>query len=112
MEKQKLIEHCLNFENVYLDYPFRDKNWAVIRHFENKKVFAWIFEKDDFVWINLKCREDKIDFFRQIFKSVIPAYHLNKRYWNSVILDGNISENVLFEMIEESYCLTKIVGKK
>ncbi len=106
MEKQEIIEHCLKFENVYLDYPFRDKNWAVIRHFNNKKVFAWIFERNGFIWINLKCREEKIDFFRQIFSSVIPAYHLNKRHWNSVILDGSVPQSVVFEMIEESYNLT------
>ncbi len=40
--KQDLIQYCLTYKDVYEDYPFRDHEWAVIRHRKNKKVFAWI----------------------------------------------------------------------
>ncbi|WP_364284451.1 MmcQ/YjbR family DNA-binding protein [Peribacillus frigoritolerans] len=53
--REGTIGYCLGMDNTYEDYPFRDKNWTVIRHIDNKKVFAWIFEKDGHIWINVKC---------------------------------------------------------
>ncbi len=106
VHKKEVIDYCLTFGNVYEDYPFRDNNWTVIRHCDNKKVFAWIFKKDGYVWINLKCRTDWIDFWRETFNSVIPAYHLNKKHWNSVILDGTVPDDDICMMIKESYNLT------
>ena len=105
--RAEAIDYCLNLENTYEDYPFRDKNWTLIRHKQNKKVFAWIFEKDDYIWINVKCEPDLLDFWRQIYPSVVPAYHLNKDHWNSIILDGTIPEKEIYEMIMQSYILTK-----
>ncbi|MFQ6959861.1 MULTISPECIES: MmcQ/YjbR family DNA-binding protein [Clostridia] len=46
------------------------------------------------------------DFWRQAFTSVQPAYHLNKEYWNSIILDGTVPEEEIRRMISESYDLT------
>lgn len=109
-EKKEAIAYCLTFDEVYEDYPFHDQNWCVIRHSENDKVFAWIFDKDGYVWINLKCDPQWREVWREAFPSVIPAYHLNKTHWNSVILDGTVPEKDIRRMIGESYDLTK--GKK
>lgn len=105
-----IIAYCLTYKEVYEDYPFQNKNWCVIRHNKNKKVFAWIFDKDGNVWINLKCDTEWRDLWRDTYESVLPAYHLNKEYWNSVILDGTVPEQEIKRMIGESYDLTK--GKK
>ena len=43
--RQDAIQYCLNFENVYEDYPFSDLNWTCMRHLEKRKVYAWIFER-------------------------------------------------------------------
>ena len=109
-ERREAIDYCLTYENVYEDYPFHDPNWCVIRHKENDKVFAWIFDKDGHVWINVKCDPEWRDFWREAFESVIPAYHLNKKWWNSIILDGTVPRKDIERMIGESYDLTK--GKK
>ena len=93
----------MNFKNVFEDYPFHDDNWCVMRHKQNKKVFAWIFNKDGYVWVNVKCDVEWRDFWRNAFDSVIPAYHLNKTYWNSIILDGTIPVEDIKRMIGESY---------
>ena len=104
--RKEAIDYCLTFENVYEDYPFNDNNWAVIRHCDNKKIFAFIFEKDGYIWINVKCKTDWIDFWRETFNSVIPAYHMNKKHWNSIILDGTVPKDEICRMIGESYDLT------
>lgn len=105
-ERQEVIAACLKWNDVYEDYPFHDKNWCVIRHNGNQKVFAWIFDKDGHVWINVKTDPEWRDFWRQTFSSVLPAYHLNKEHWNSIILDGSIPKEEIQRMISESYDLT------
>lgn len=105
-ERAQVIAHCLTYPDVYEDYPFHDPNWCVMRHRKNRRVFAWIFNKDGKLWVNVKCDPQWRDFWRDAFESVIPAYHLNKTHWNSLILDGSIPEREIKRMIGESYDLT------
>ena len=111
-KRKEVIAYCLTFSDVYEDYPFRDTNWCTIRHRSNDKIFAWIFDRDvngnNYVWINVKCDREWRDFWRKTFKSVIPAYHLNKEHWNSIILDGTVPKKDIRRMIGESYDLTKL----
>lgn len=58
------------------------------------------------MWVNVKCEPQWRDFWRDAFASVVPAYHMNKTHWNSVILDGTIPEKDIRRMIGESYDLT------
>lgn len=111
-EKKEVIAYCLTYDSVYDDYPFHDPNWCVVRHRENNKVFAWIFDREGHVWINLKCDPQWREFWRETFPSVIPAYHLNKTHWNSVILDGTVPRADIERMIGESYDRTKPHSKK
>ena len=107
MTREEVLEYGLSFSGTYTDAPFHDDNWCVMRHKKNKKVFAWIFDKDGYVWVNVKCDVEWRDFWRNAFESVIPAYHLNKTHWNSIILDGTIPVEDIKRMIGESYDLTK-----
>lgn len=105
--REEAIEFCLKFTDTFEDYPFRDKNWTVMRHRKNNKVFAWIFEREGYIWINVKCEAGWLEFYRQNYRAIVPAYHLNKNHWNSIILDGTIPEDVILELIAKSYHLTK-----
>lgn len=106
-ERNEAIAYCLTYQDVYEDYPFHDPNWCVIRHKKNQRVFAWIFEKDDYIWINVKCDPEWREFWRNAYQAVKPAYHLNKQHWNSIILDGTIPDQDIYKMIKESYFLTQ-----
>ncbi len=105
--RSEAITFCSKLLNVYEDYPFHDPNWTLMRHQGNRKVFAWIYEKDNYIWINVKCDPEWRDFWRGTYKSVVPGYHLNKEHWNSIILDETVPEKDIKRMIEESYDLTK-----
>lgn len=105
--RKEVIKYCSSLLNVFEDYPFHDPNWTVMRHKGNKKIFAWIFEREGKIWVNVKCDPEWRDFFRKAFPSVIPGYHLNKNHWNSIILDGTIPVKEIKRMIGESYDLTK-----
>lgn len=104
-ERKEAIAFCSSLGNVYEDYPF-DDNWTVMRHRGSKKMFASIYEREGHIWINVKCDLEWRDFWRNAFESVIPAYHMNKKHWNSIILDGTVPDKDVKRMIEESYELT------
>ena len=105
--RQEAIDFCLSLSGVYEDYPFHDSNWSVMRHKDNKKMFAAVFEHMGNVWINVKCNPNLAYMWRNNFKSVVPAYHMNKTHWNSIILDGTVPNDEIKNMIADSYELTK-----
>ena len=110
--KEEVIGFCLTFPDVYEDYPFRDDQWAVIRLKDSKKVFAWIFERNGYVWVNVKADPEWRDFWREAFEAILPAYHLNKEHWNSLILDGSIPDETIRQLIGDSYDLVKRQAEK
>ncbi len=108
MTLEELSEYCLNYNNVYKDFPFKKKqDYCVIRHRLNKKMFALIFIKDNNTWVNLKTEPELGYFLKQTYEAVVPAYHMNKEHWISVILDGSIDKNEIFSFVDNSYALTK-----
>lgn len=105
--RETLIKYCLSLPDTYENYPFHDANWTAMRCTGNQKTFAFIYERQEGIWMNLKCDPAWTDFWRNAYSSVIPAYHMNKHHWNSVIVDGVISDQDLERMIAESYDLVK-----
>lgn len=109
MEKKERFERikklALTYEGAYIDRPFRDTGWEVIRNQYNKKVFVWMFVYENYPCINVKVRSEDRMFLRDVYPAILPAYHLNKEHWSMVRLDGSVPEQVLAQMIEESYHL-------
>lgn len=112
LSRADAVNFCLSFCSVYEDYPFDDDNWTVMRHKGNKKIFACIFERQGKIWMNLKCRPEWGDFFKNAYVSVVPAYHMNKKHWISIIFDGTVPDSKIKNMICESYTLTAPKPKK
>ncbi len=103
--RQEALDYGLSFPETYVQAPFRDSNWELIRIKNSKKAFLWVYEKDGFVNLNVKVNPQWRDFWREVYPSVIPGYHQNKKYWNTIILDGSIPEKEIKRMITESYDL-------
>jgi len=59
----------------------------------------------DYWWMNLKCDPEEAVMLRDIFVAVIPGYHMNKRLWNTVILDGSIPQGEIERMMDNSFQL-------
>ena len=55
--------------------------------------------------INLKCDPERAVLLRDEYESVIPGYHMNKRHWNTLILDGSLPTKLVMELIDHSYQL-------
>ena len=103
--REEACSFGLEFENTYLDKPFRKADWQLIRVKDSKKAFLCIYEKDGFVNLNVKVDPAWRDFWRSAYASVIPGYHQNKEHWNTIILDDSIKEDDIKRMIAESYDL-------
>ena len=69
---------------------------------------------DEDLKMNLKCDPDEAIELRERFPAVLPGYHMNKKYWNTVLIDGTISDSMLKAWIEKSYRLVKakLPGKR
>ena len=105
--RAEVIALCLRLPDSYEDYPFDDPNWTVMRHKTNRKTFALIFERQGHLWVNVKAEPGWGDFWKSTYPAVVPAYHMNKRHWVSIILDGSMSEEQVFQLIAESHALTQ-----
>lgn len=103
--RQEALAYGLSFPDTRQDAPFHDENWQLVRYNGNNKAFLWTYEKDGFINLNVKTDPDKAWFWRDIYKSVIPGYHQNKRHWNTIILDGTVPDKDVKMMIAESYDL-------
>ena len=104
-KREEVLEFGLSFPNTYVDAPFHDANWQLVRVKGNKKVFLWTYERNGYININVKVDPEWRDLWRKAFKSVIPGWHQNKEHWNTIILDGTIPDEDVKRMIAESYDL-------
>jgi predicted DNA-binding protein (MmcQ/YjbR family) len=103
--RKTLMDFCLTLAGAYEDYPF-DFEIPAMRHRGNRKIFALFLEHDGRQLLNLKCEPFMAMFWRDAFNFVIPACHMNKEHWNSVVLDGAVPLEIVKDMIADSYRLT------
>lgn len=95
-------DYLLARPEAYEDYPFgADVTVMKIA----KKMFATLVKNDDIGSMNLKCDPHEALILRDLFTAVKPGYHMNKRHWNTVVLDGSIPRGEIQRMIENSYAL-------
>lgn len=101
--KNTIIEYCLKKKGATLEYPF-GPHPLVMK--VAGKMFALIFESNgDNVHLNLKCDPIIAENLREQLEAVRPGFHMNKKHWNTVIIDGSLSESDIFDMINHSYDL-------
>jgi predicted DNA-binding protein (MmcQ/YjbR family) len=93
-------EYCLSKPGSSEDMPFGEET-LVIR--VGPKIFALIDLVEVPTTINLKCDPERAEELRERFEAVRPGYHMNKRHWNTVTIDGTVPLNELRAMIDHSY---------
>jgi predicted DNA-binding protein (MmcQ/YjbR family) len=106
MKQEKLEKILLSKSCTRKEFPFGD-DVAVFK--VKNKIFALYGFEDGTIRLNLKCEPNDAIAFREIYECVIPGYHMNKKHWNTIILDDTMEDRVLEEMIDDSYDL--IVSK-
>ena len=106
MNIEELREYALEKENTTEGFPF-DESTLVIK--VNGKMFLLLSLDAHPVQFNVKCDPDKAIELRGEYSCVLPGYHMNKQHWNTVVLDGTLTNAQVREMIDWSYAL---VSKK
>ena len=108
MNKQEIIKYCTTLPSTFEDYPFPDDNITVaMKHLENKKWFALLMEVRGELYLNVKTDPNYSELLRSSYDYIIPAYHMNKEHWNTVIINDKVDISLVEELIEQSYELTK-----
>ena len=105
---QQIIDYCKTFPDVVEDYPFDDETVAMRHKRGQRRIFALIMRHQGGIWVNVKNQPGWCDFWREQYPDgVVPAYHMNKQHWNSIILGRGVPREHMEQMIEESYLLTR-----
>lgn len=101
MTLDDLIAHVLTYPEAIEDQPFGP---GALVYKVRGKMFALIAPESP-PSISLKCNPVLATMLRDTYPAVTGGYHLNKRHWNTVVVDGSVPENELREWIEHSYDL-------
>lgn len=101
MNIEEIREFCLSMKGVSEDFPF-DETTLVFKVLG--KMFCLANLEGD-LRINIKNTPEKIIALREEYQAVSPGYHMNKKHWNTVRIDGTIKKEIIQEWIVESYNL-------
>jgi len=97
-------EYCLKKPGCEESLPFDNDTLAFKIY---NKIFA-LCSLDNFVSINLKCDPEKAIQLREKYAdTVLPGYHMNKKHWNTVLLNKQLNDKTILELVDHSYDLIK-----
>jgi len=110
MNIETLREYCLSKPGVEETFPF-GPNTLVYK--VNGKMFLATGLDEEQLSFNIKCEPDLALELREQYPCVQPGYHMNKKHWNTIVVDGSVSVKLLKEWIDHSYDLVaKPASKK
>jgi predicted DNA-binding protein (MmcQ/YjbR family) len=102
MNIEVIREYCLKKKCVAEEFPFNEET-LVFKVMG--KMFALIPLEKIPLQINLKCNPELAIDLRERYSAVRPGYHMNKKHWNTIFIDGNLRGELLLEWIDHSYDL-------
>ncbi|MFP4894015.1 MmcQ/YjbR family DNA-binding protein [Paraburkholderia sp. EG304] len=115
--KSKVFDYIKKKHRVKPDYPWdRYPSYAVFRHLDDEKWFCLLMNvprsklglagDGEVDVIDVKARVELVGALRKR-PGFLPAYHMNKEHWVTVVLDGSVPEHDVFDVIDDSFELTK-----
>jgi predicted DNA-binding protein (MmcQ/YjbR family) len=108
MNIEQIREYCLKKKGVTEEFPF-DEETLVFKVMG--KIFLLASLESFPLQINIKCDPEKAFELREEYEAVQPGYHMNKKHWNTIIIDGSVPVKQVFEWIDDSYNLV-VAGLK
>lgn len=99
MNIEDLRNYCLSKKATTEELPFDEKTlcFKVL-----DKLFA-LTDLENYQYVNLKCDPEKAVELREQHDAIRPAYHMNKKHWNSVYMDASLSDQFVKELVDHSY---------
>ena len=102
MNAEALREHCLSFTGAAETFPFGPET-SVFK--VSGRMFALSRLDQVPLRVSIKCEPGLAEQLRKTYAAVLPGYHLNKRHWNTVVIDGSLTDQMIKDLIEDSYDL-------
>ena len=102
MDAAELRRWCLVQSGVVEDFPFGPEH-SVFK--VGGKMFALSTLERTPLEVSVKCEPELALQLRDTYTAIRPGYHLNKRHWNTITLDGSLSDQLVLELIADSYDL-------
>lgn len=102
MTPDQLRSFCLDFNEAVEEFPFTPDT-SVFKVLG--KMFALSALDREPLSINLKCDPENALRLRAEHPAIVPGWHMNKRHWNTVTLEGSLPDRLVRELIEDSYDL-------
>lgn len=101
MNIEEFRDYCIQKKGVTEHFPF-DQNTLVFKVMG--KMFALV-DIETFDFINLKSDPEKAIELREKYQGIKPGYHMSKIHWNSVYMNSDVNDKLVFELVDESYRL-------
>ena len=101
MNIEEYRNYCISKKGVTESFPF-DETTLVFKVMNKMFALAGI---EEFTFINLKCDAEKAIELREEYDGVTPGYHMSKKHWNSISTNGDISDKLIYQWIDDSYSL-------
>lgn len=102
MNVEEFRDYCLQKAFVTEEFPFGPE--TLVLKIGNK-IFALCGLDNPEFTVNLKCNPDYAIELRELHPEIIPGYHMNKKHWNTVSFEGNLSDQFLKQLIDDSFHL-------
>jgi predicted DNA-binding protein (MmcQ/YjbR family) len=102
MDQHELKAQCMAFPGAVEDFPFGDE----VSVFKvGGKMFAMCPLGGEPLQLSVKCEPDLATQLRATYPAIAPGYHLNKRHWNTITLDGSLPDQMVNDLVADSYDL-------
>ena len=101
MDIERLRESCLSLPYVEEKFPFDE---YTLVFYVGSKLFA-LTDLQTPNSVNLKCDPDQAIELRERYMGIVPGYHMNKKHWNTVVFNADVSDKLILELLHNSYQL-------
>ncbi len=115
-QRDKILNYVAQAYDIKPDFPWKDSRYAVLRHHDTNKWFGLVMNvKQEHLGLkgdarvdilNIKAQPELVGSLR-LNKGFLPAYHMNKEHWVTILLEGSVSIKEIRTLIDTSYDLTK-----
>ncbi|MDQ2719791.1 MAG: MmcQ/YjbR family DNA-binding protein [Bacteroidota bacterium] len=102
MNIEELRDYALSLKDVTEGFPFGEETLVFKT---NNKIFLLVSLSSQPLQFNVKCDPEYAIQLREQYSSILPGYHMNKKHWNTIFVDGSLSSLQLKHFIQESYFL-------
>lgn len=101
MNIEEARECCLSMKGAVECFPFGDDT-LVFKVMDKMFAYMGLEPHDSEFWLNVKCDPEKAIDLRERYTGILPGYHSNKKYWNTIVLGSDVSDQLIRELVQHS----------